>query len=87
MFSLIDEITSSFSVKDLKNSSKYKIINMGGSALYIQGYKTIEKFSDISIILKIKNGSIFVKGEKLEIKEYYSDCIYIVGNIKSVEVE
>ena len=87
MFSLIDEITSAFSVKELKNSSKYKIINMGGTALYIQGYKSIEKFSDISIILKLKNGSIFVKGENLSIKEYYSDCIYIVGKIRSVEVE
>ena len=87
MFSLIDEITNAFSIKDLKNSSKYKIINLGGKAVYIQGYKSIEKFSDISIILKIKNESIFVKGEKLEIKEFYSDCIYIVGNIKSIEVE
>ena len=87
MFSLLDEITSVFSLKDLKNSSKYKIINFGGNALYIQGYKAIEKFSDISIILKLKNNSIFIKGEKLEIKEFYSDCIYIIGNIKSVEVE
>ena len=87
MFSLIEEITKAFSVKDLKDSSKYKIINLGGKAVYIQGYKSIDKFSDISIILKLKNESIFIKGEKLKIKEFYSDCIYIIGNIKSVEVE
>lgn len=87
MFSLIEEITKAFSVKDLKDSSKYKIINLGGKAVYIQGYKSIDKFSDVSIILKLKNESIFIKGEKLKIKEFYSDCIYIIGNIKSVEVE
>ena len=87
MFSLIEEITKNFSSLELKNAFKYKIINLGGKALYVQGYKAIEKFSDISIILKIKNGSIFIKGEKLEIKEFYSDCVYIIGDIKSVEVE
>ena len=87
MFSLFDEITNAFSIKDLKNSATYKIINLGGNSLYIQGYKAIEKFSDISIILKLKNASIFIKGEKLKIKEFYSDCVFIVGKIKSVEVE
>ena len=53
MFSLIKEVTSAFSIQDMKNAAQYKIINLGGKALYIQGYKSIEKFSDTSINLKI----------------------------------
>ena len=75
MFSLINEITSAFSVQELKNASQYKIINLGGKALYIQGYKSIDKFSDTSIILKIKNASIFIKGERLNIKELDLSCL------------
>ena len=87
MFSLINEITSAFSSQELKNASQYKIINLGGKALYVQGYKSIDKFSDISIILKIKNASIFIKGERLNIKELDSSCLFITGIIKSTEVE
>ena len=87
MFSLINEITSAFSIKDMKNSAQYKIINLGGKAMYVQGYKSIDKFSDTSIILKIKNASIFIKGERLGIKELDTSCLYITGKIKSTEVE
>ena len=87
MFSLINEITSAFSIQDMKNSTQYKIINLGGNALYVQGYKSIDKFSDVSIILKIKNACIYIKGENLSIQELDNSCIYITGKIKSTEVE
>ena len=87
MFSLINEVTNNFSAQELKNAALYKIINIGGKALYVQGYKSIEKFSDINIVLKIKNGSIFIKGEKLFVKELDSSSIYIVGTITGIEVQ
>lgn len=87
MFSLINEVTSAFSIKELKNSAQYKIINLGGKALYVQGYKSIEKFSNTSINLKIKNAVIYVKGENFSIKEMDNGTLYIIGSVKSVEVE
>ena len=87
MFSLIKEVTSAFSIQDNKNAAQYKIINLGGKALYIQGFKSIEKFSDTSINLKIKNSTIFIKGENFTVKELDSFTMYITGKIKSVGVE
>lgn len=87
MFSLINEISDAFSAKEMKNAFAYKIINLGGKTLYVQGYKSIDKFSNTSIILKIKNASIFIKGEKLSIKELDSSCLYVTGEIKSFEVQ
>lgn len=87
MLSLIHEVTSAFSIKEMKNSAQYKIINLGGQCLYVQGYKNIEKFSNSAITLKVKNSSIFIKGENLSVKELESSSIYILGKIKSIEVE
>ncbi len=87
MFSLINEVTSAFSIKDMKNSAQYKIINLGGKCLYVQGYKSVEKFSDTAINLKLKNAVMFIKGENFSVKELDSSSIYILGKVKSVEVE
>ena len=87
MFSLINEVTSAFSIKEMKNSAQYKIINLGGKCLYVQGYKSIEKFSNTAMTLKVKNAVIFIKGENFSVKELDTSSIYILGNIKSVEVE
>ena len=86
MFSLIKEITSAFSINEMKSSAQYKMVNLGGNALYIQGYKSIEKFSNTAINLKLKNQVIFIKGENLSVKELDSLVIYIIGKIKSIEV-
>ncbi len=85
MFGIISEVLNKFNVKESTNLS-YKIINLAGKQVFVEGYKAIQKFSESSIILTIKNGTITIHGEKLSITELQENTVYVAGKIEQVEV-
>ena len=79
MFDFIDEII------DLKNIVKsYRYVNVGGSNLYVQGFKEIVSFSPETIILKLNKSSLKIYGSNLTIKELNINSINVIGKIDSV---
>lgn len=79
MFDFIDEII------DLKNIVKcYRYVNIGGSNLYVQGFKEIVSFSPDTIILKLSKNSLKIYGSNLIIKELDTNSINVTGKIDSV---
>ena len=71
-----------------KNNKSYKILNINGNKLYVLGIKSILKFSEEYIALKLKNAEILcIFGENFIICECDKNAIMILGKILKLEVQ
>ena len=66
------------------NSVNYRIINLGGKSLYIEGIKTVISFSETEMQFQLKKCVVIVSGEQLKIKCLDKTTCVIAGEIFSV---
>ena len=64
-------------------SRDYKVIMLGGKAIYICNYKKIIDYSSNKVVLKIKNNTLEISGDVLEINQINKGEIVISGKIYS----
>ncbi len=65
-----------------KHSYRYQVNN--GKQIIVEGYKTVLKVDDCSIILKLVNGELEIVGNNLRVKELGTNTIKIAGKITTV---
>jgi len=62
-----------------------RVTIIGNLQLSLENYGGIIEYSDELLRLRIRGGEIVIKGRNLVIKNFYSEEIFIEGQIKSIE--
>ena len=70
---------------EVGTSLNYRIINLGGNSLYLEGIRSVVSLCENEMLFQLKKNSIKVVGEELKIKYLDSSTCVIVGKIKAVE--
>ena len=78
----IENILSKLGLSECIAPLKYRAVIFGESGLYLENVKSIVSFSPTEILVKLKSGSILIKGENLKIKNYTGFDLYILGLVK-----
>ena len=81
--SMMDEIEKLMG--DVGISFNFRIINLGGKSLYVEGIKSIINFDEKEMRFQLKNVMLIVFGESLSIKYLDKNTCVIDGLIKAVE--
>lgn len=80
--SLIGEIEKL--INEELSTVEYRIINIGGKNLYIEGIKNIINLSKNSMEFQLKKRTILIKGSNLIIKYLDNSTAHIFGEINEV---
>lgn len=80
--SLIGEIEKL--INEELSTIEYRIINIGGKNLYIEGIKNIINLSKNSMEFQLKKRTILIKGSNLIIKYLDNSTVHIFGEINEV---
>lgn len=70
---------------EVGTNSIFRIVNLGGKNLYIEGIKTVVSFEENEMRFQLKNNVLSVKGSELKVKYLDSSTCVISGEIKVVE--
>lgn len=69
------------------SSFNYKIVNLGGRSVYIEGIKSIVELSENSMQFQLKKQVICVVGNNMKVNYLDASTCVLVGEIKAVEVK
>ena len=83
--SMMNEIEKFMS--GVETSFNYRIVNLGGHSLYIEGIKSVVSFDDLEMRFQLKGLLLIVKGERLKVDYLDKTTCTISGAIKAVEVQ
>ena len=70
---------------EVGTSANYRIINLGGSSLYIEGIKLVVCLGENEMQFQLKKCLLVVIGENLKVKYLDKTTCVIIGQIKAVE--
>lgn len=65
----------------------YRVINLGGKFLYIEGLKSVVSFGEEQMDFALKRSMLEVKGKNLKIKYLDKTTCTLEGDISSVVVK
>ena len=71
-------------MNNVDSSVCYRVINLGGKKLYIEGIKSIVRLETEEIIFQLKKQCIVVSGYNLKVKYLDKNSCVISGEILSV---
>ena len=81
--SMFEEIEKMMNSVD--SSFDYRIVNLGGNSLYVEGIKSVVSFGDKEIRFQLKKCLLAILGLDLKVKYLDRTTCIIHGNIKAVE--
>lgn len=70
---------------EVGSSSNFRIINLGGSSLYVEGIKSVISFAENEMRFQLKKNMLVVVGQNLKVKYLDSSTCVITGEIEVVE--
>lgn len=65
-------------------SFNYRIVNLGGKCVYLEGFKSVINLSENEILFQVKNKAVSVEGKDLKIKYLDKTTCVINGEISGV---
>ena len=68
-------------LKNIDVSTEYRLVNIGGKKLYIEGIKALEYIKKDNISLKLKSKSLNILGQDLTIKYLDRSSCVVEGRI------
>ena len=74
-------------MQSVGSSFSYRIINLGGNSLYVEGIKSVVCFSEIEMQFQLKKKLLQVAGNCLKVKYLDRTSCVICGEIVSVVVK
>ncbi len=86
MTNFFDEICESAGLEASTIKGNYKLAMLGFNAVYIEGHKGLIVFSTTEMSFKVKNGTLKIIGEKLELRNFSKEAAEIKGKIKNIEL-
>lgn len=81
--SMLDEIEKF--MNDIDTSITYRVVNLGGKNLYIEGIKSVISFGVEKMVFQMKKATLQVVGVDLSIKYLDKATCILSGIIKSIE--
>ena len=69
---------------DVGTSSSFRIINLGGNSLYVEGIKSVVSFAENEMRFQLKKQLLIVEGSDLKVKYLDKTTCVICGEIKVV---
>ena len=82
---MMDEIDKL--MMDLGSSVNYRIINLGGKNLYIEGIKSVVCFGQDEMRFQLKNKLLIIQGRELKVRYLDKATCVLCGEILSVVVQ
>ena len=70
---------------DVGTSANFRVINLGGTSVYIEGIKSVVSFGENEMQFQLKKCLLKVVGEGLKVKYLDKTTCVIVGIIMAVE--
>ena len=70
---------------DAGTSASYRVVNLGGNSVYVEGLKGVISFGEEEMRFQMKKQVLCVKGSHLKIKYLDKTTCVICGSIKAVE--
>lgn len=83
--SMMSEIEKLMQVAE--TSFDYRIVNLGGNSIYIEGIRSVVRLETNEMIFQMKNCALSVVGSELKIKYLDKTTCVILGKIKSVSCQ
>ena len=80
--SLISEIEKLMNCADC--SFSYRVINLGGKSVYVEGFKNVVSLAETEIILQLKKQILVISGLNLKVKYLDKSSCVVDGEIGSV---
>ena len=80
--SLMHEIEKLMNSAD--SSFNFRIINLGGKTLYVEGIKCVVSLGESEIILQLKKQMLTITGSDLKVKYLDKTSCVLIGEIYSV---
>lgn len=69
---------------DLGSSVNYRIINLGGKNLYVEGIKSVVNFGQDEMRFQLKNKLLIIQGANLKVRYLDKTTCVLCGEIFSV---
>ena len=70
---------------DVGTSANFRVINLGGNSLYVEGIKSVVSFGETEMRFQLKKSLLVVTGENLKVKYLDKTTCVLTGVIKVVE--
>jgi len=67
-----------------ESSFNYRVVNLGGKTLYVEGFRFVVSLGESEIILQLKKQVLNIVGANLKVKYLDKTSCVIVGEIASV---
>ena len=83
--SMMSEIEKLMQSADASN--EYRVVNLGGKSVYIEGIKSVVKLDSQEMIFQMKSCALLVLGNDMKIKYLDKTTCVILGSIKSVSCQ
>ncbi len=74
-------------MNETKTSVNFRIINLGGTSLYVEGIKSVISLGDNEMRFDLKKQKLIVTGENLKVKYLDNSTCVISGKISVVETK
>ena len=81
--SMLEEIEKM--MNSVETSFDYRIVNLGGNSLYVEGIKSVVCFGEKEIRLQLKRTLLIISGDNLKVKYLDKTTCVVCGKIKAVE--
>jgi len=82
----IEEICSHIEKEYGVTVQDYRLINLAGKYIYVEGHSGIKSLSEEEISLNLKKKILIIKGEKLLVKYFDNNTIIVEGSIVQTTV-
>ena len=66
-------------------SANYRIVNLGGKSVYIEGIKSVISFGENEMKFQLKNAVLVVNGQNIKVKYLDKSTCVLEGVITAVE--
>ena len=83
--SVLDEIERFMTSAEL--SINYRVLNLGGKSVYVEGIKSVVSFSENEMRFQLKKTLLIIEGQGLGIKYLDKTTCVISGEIKRIETQ
>ena len=81
--SLMNEIEKL--MEDVGTSANFRIVNLGGRSVYVEGIKSVISFGEIEMKFQLKKKLLIIAGNELKAKYLDASTCVITGEIVKVE--
>lgn len=72
---------------DIGSDIDYRIINLGGKSVYIEGIKSVISFGENELQFQLKKMLLSVLGNELKVKYLDASTCVVLGKIMAVETK